>query len=215
MAFGEASTFKRRNHTPVSFADGRKWHAGVFFGIDRRTGQYTLYDGESIKLARTVMRVPEANKWDKDALSKVHVTAWYLHRQRDLEVVFKEKAGKVGAEFEDNVAMSRQMYIKAQNLIDFGLTRGCPRCDHQLLYGAGRTSKPHSHRCRDRLMGEMSKTEAGRRRMPAASERLDRTVAEMWQHHRADLPQGEIAQAVGQSQPTAVEEPPEFIPIPT
>ena len=57
-------------------------------------------------------------------------------------------------------------------------------------------------------MGEMSKTETGRRRIAGASERLDRTVAEMGQQHRADLPQGENAQAVGQSQPTAVEEPP-------
>ena len=64
-------------------------------------------------------------------------------------------------------------------------------------------------------MGEMSKIEAGGRRIAAASERLDCTVAEMGQQHRADLPQGENAQAVGQSQPTAVEEPPEFIPIPS
>jgi hypothetical protein len=62
MAFGEACTFKNRNHEPVYFADGKKWHPGVFLGIDRRTGPYTLYDGESIKLARTVTRVPEANK---------------------------------------------------------------------------------------------------------------------------------------------------------
>ena len=67
----------------MSVVDGRKWHPGVSLGMDPRTGQHILYDGESIKLARTFMQVPEANKWDKDALSKVHVTPWDLHRPRD------------------------------------------------------------------------------------------------------------------------------------
>ena len=49
--------------------------------------------------------------------------------------------------------------------------------------------------------GELSKTEAGKRKIAAASERLDRTVAEMGQQHKADLPQGENAPAMGQSQP--------------
>jgi hypothetical protein len=139
-----------------------------------------------------------------------------LHKPRDLEIVFKEKADKVDVDdLEDKVALSRQVYIKAQDLIDFGLTRGCPRCDHQLQYGAGRTGKPHSKRCRDRIMGELIKTEAGKRRIAAASERLDRTVAEMGQQHRADLPQGENAPAMGQNQPIAVETPPDFIPIPS
>ena len=45
MAFGEACTFKNRSHEPVPFDDGKKWHPGVFLGIDRRTGQCILYDG--------------------------------------------------------------------------------------------------------------------------------------------------------------------------
>ena len=71
MAFGEACSFKHRSHEPVSAADGRKWHLGTLLAVDRRAGQYILYDGESVKFARTVMRVPEANKTDKEALPKV------------------------------------------------------------------------------------------------------------------------------------------------
>ena len=211
MNFGEACSFKNRSHEPVSAADGRRWHSGTFLGMDRRTGQYTLYDGKEIKLARTVMRLPDGNKWDKEALSAVNSTPWDLHRPRELEVVFKDKVVK-DAELVDKVALSRQVYIKAQDLIDFGLTRGCPRCDHQLQYGAGRTGKPHSQRCRERLMGELAKTDAGKRRISAASDRLDRTVADLGQQHRDDLPQGEIVQSMGQDQP--VMEAPNFIPLP-
>ena len=62
MTFGEACSFKNRSHEPVSAADGRRWHGGTFLGMDRRTGQYILYNGKEIKLARTVMRLPDGIK---------------------------------------------------------------------------------------------------------------------------------------------------------
>ena len=146
MAFGEACTFKNGSHEPVSFADGKKWHPGVFLGIDRSTGQYTLYAGESSMFARIVLRVPEANKWDRDTLAKVHLTPWNLHKPRDLEIVFKEKVDKVDVDdVEDEVALSRQVYTKAQDLVDFGLTRGCPdattSCNTEQAETANRTRR--------------------------------------------------------------------------
>ena len=75
-------------------------------GLDGGTGQYILYDGESVKFARTVMRVPDANTRDKDALSKVNATPWDFHKPRDVEIVFNDTAEKVDADFEDKVALS-------------------------------------------------------------------------------------------------------------
>ena len=46
-------------------------HAGIFVGVDRRTGQYMLHDGNWIKLARTVVRMPGAEKWNKESISKI------------------------------------------------------------------------------------------------------------------------------------------------
>ena len=42
--------------------DGRRFHAAIFIGIDRRTGQYMLHDGNEVKLASTIMRMPGAEK---------------------------------------------------------------------------------------------------------------------------------------------------------
>ena len=81
--------------------------------------------------------------------------------------------------FETKATLARQTYIRACDLEEFGLTRGCPRCDHELTYGPNRTSKPHSQACRARIMAEMTKTEAGRIRIAAAADRLDRTAAEL------------------------------------
>ena len=69
-------------------------------GIDRRTGQYMLHGEEGIKFARAVVRLPEANKFDKVELSKVASTPWDLHRPRETEVIFKDKEGGAGGSHE-------------------------------------------------------------------------------------------------------------------
>ena len=67
MTFGQKCRFKNRIHEPLSgIAGGRRFLEGVSVGIDRRTGQYMIHSSDEIRLARTVVRVPEAEKWDKD-----------------------------------------------------------------------------------------------------------------------------------------------------
>ena len=117
------------------------------------------------------MRVPEGNKWDKDELAKVRVTPWSLHVPQDAEVVFKEKKQSEAKNLEDKVIIARNLYVKASDLAEYGLTRGCLKCDHELANGAGRTSQPHSSRCKSRILGELSKTEAGRVGIAAATAR--------------------------------------------
>ena len=197
LRFGEICRFKNRAHEPLSATgDGRRWHTGVFIGVDRRTGQYMIHGGDEVKYARTVLRMPEANKFDKDELGKIASTPWDLHKPRDLEVVFKEKKEATGEVLQDKVAISRQVYIKPADLERFGLTKGCPRCEHQISHGPGRTSKPHSHRCRARIMDELAKTPEGQARIGAAADRLDRTAADMGEQHRADIPQRETGEMV-------------------
>ena len=167
-----------------------------------------LHDGNSIKLARTVLRMPRAEKWNKEAMSKIGCTPYDLHQPREPEVTFREKKEEAHEEPMRKVVMARQVYIKPADIEKYGLTRGCKKCDHKRLYGPGRTSAGHSKLCRDRIMNEMSKTPEGRIRIAAAAERLDFTVSELGQQHRADVPQGEMTRSVEQHQP--VQDPPHF-----
>ena len=202
MAFGEACRFKNRSHEPIGgIADGRRFHAGIFVGVDRRTGQYMLHKGRTIKLARTVLRMPGAEKWNKEATSKICCTPYDLHQPREPEVTFRERTEDVHEEPPRKVVMVRQVYIKPADIKKHGLTRGCKKCDHERLYGPGRTSAGHSKLCRDRIINEMSKTPEGRIRIAAAAERLDFTVSELGQQHRADGPQGDMTRSVEQHQP--------------
>ena len=179
--------------------DGRRWHSGVFVGVDRRTGQYVIYSDDQ-RLARTVVRVPEADKWCKESLSAVRCTPWDLHVPREKEIIFKEKIDKGEGNFEEKVIIARQPYIRAADLEQFGMTRGYPKCDHYIKYQTW-GSRPHSSACRTIFTTELSKIVLGQMPIAAASDRLDKTVEELGRQHRTDVPQGEKLE-VAQHQPT-------------
>ena len=86
-----------------------------------------LHCGDEVKLARTMMRLPENNKWDKEALSNVHATPWDLLKLRDPEIVFREKTGVEQNDFENKVSLVRQPYIKSSDMEEHAMTRGCPK----------------------------------------------------------------------------------------
>ena len=99
-------------------------------GVDQRTGQYMIHDSGVIKFARTIMRMPEPDKFNKEELAKI--AAWDMHVPREMEVVFKDKSEGAQEAAKDKATMSRQVYIKASDIQQSGMTHGCPRCDHQL-----------------------------------------------------------------------------------
>ena len=62
-------------------------------------------------------------------------------------------------------------------------------------------SRPHSNICRSGITAELAKIQAGRTRISAASERLDKTVEELGHRFRTDVPQGEKSEVMVQHQP--------------
>ena len=158
--------------------------------------------------------MPEAEKWDKDKLSAISLTPMSLHQPREPEVVFKDKIDTEKPEYVDKPQLARQVYLRPKDFEEHGLTRGCPKCDHFRRYDRW-GSMPHSAVCRTRVTTELSKTVAGRARLGAAAERLDKTVEELGQRFRTDVPQGEIEPVV-QHQPEPVTphfSQPEFLPM--
>ena len=101
----------------------------------------------------------------------------------------------------------------------FGYTSGCQRCEHEMKWGPGRTTRPHSERCRARIMEELSKTETGRLRLGLAAERMDRSLAEHIEQHdeRKARAQGEsedVPNVPAQSDPFQTFEPLRIDPVP-
>ena len=94
-----------------------------------------------------------------------------------------------------------------------GLTRGCPKCDHEIEYGPGRTSRPHSQVCKNRIVSELAKTAEGQARIAAANERLDRATRELGEKYRTAVAQVENAGVEQHQTPPEISEQIEFVPI--
>ena len=50
-----------------------------------------IHVGNGIQYARTAMRLPEPNKWEKDRLAEIEATPRSLHVPKDPEVIFRDK----------------------------------------------------------------------------------------------------------------------------
>ena len=206
----------------ASSTGGSRFHSGIFVGIDARTGQYMLYADDTIKLARTVVRVPTSDKWDKSMLQNVRVTPYSMHTPKPAEVVFQQRDGGDDPDIPpDRESMTKKLYLRPSDFVgpdSFGLTRGCRKCDYFLKRGTWSTA-PHSDECRSRVEIELSKTTDGKRRLALVKDRHDRAAHDLGNADgRQDL-QGEMNRdaADGDLARHADEHPPanfDFIPIP-
>ena len=87
-----------------------------------------LHSNGGIKLARTVMRSPDDEKYLKDALSSVAVTPWNLYEPKPSEVIFQEKRDETQPvdDWAKKAYIARRVYLHAADFEQYGLTRGCP-----------------------------------------------------------------------------------------
>ena len=101
-----------------------------------------------------------------------------LHVPKEPRVIFRDQNGDLEAP-KGNIRLARRLYIKKADVEAFGYTEGCAKCDNDLKYGYGRTTKGHSDHCRQRIMGELAKTPAGMERIDAAAGRAKEFLIEL------------------------------------
>ena len=90
IGFGEKCRFKKRSHEPVTDSSTWRWNVGTWLGIDTKTGQYILWDGNNIMYARTFIRMIDSQKWCSEELAKVRATPWSVHVPIEPDVVFRK-----------------------------------------------------------------------------------------------------------------------------
>ena len=139
-------------------------------GVDKRTGQYIIHDPlmGGLRYARTIVSMPEPQRWSIDAVQNVNVSPWstyvseaprVIHHQQDTPPEAR------GGSPPDRLAQVRRLYIRQSDLDSHGYTQDCPRCQHIIIYGAKQTSINHSEQCRSRIMEAISRTPEGQARI--------------------------------------------------
>ena len=183
ICFGERCRYKDRSKEPEH--DEHKWHQGLFLGICPQTGQYVLHDVDTklIRKARTINTLPDAVKWNSENVESIRITPYDAHANHDPEVVFGDRPAKEGDKDVARKVTARRPYIMERDIRALGGTVGCPRCDSDRRYGPGRTTKGHSEACRERITNELMKTPEGQRRIAAAENRMNRSIAEHIEEH--------------------------------
>ena len=179
-AFGEVVRYKLRPREPLSNSpDDQRSHEGIFLGVDRRTGQYIIFGNDRIEFARTMWRVSDSEKWNAQPLQRVDKSPKALHEPRGEEVVFRERTDPAAEPPAPKLLVSRDIYLKRSDFDQWGLTVGCPRCDHERAYGPNRTKQGHSQACRRRIIAKLAETPAGQARIASANQRMDKQVYDM------------------------------------
>jgi hypothetical protein len=206
--FGEVARYKCRSQENGIGHSGFSWGIGIWLGVDLRTGQHILFDPTQggIRHARTLMRMPDVQKFDRDRVAAISSTPWSIHTAANPDGVFVEKA--VNEDTIADIAKVRKIYIRQADLDAFGYTPGCKKCQSILGRGKGETSAPHSDICRAGITAEISKTSEGEARLARITERADRFIAERIQEADQHAPQGGIAGNAEHVVPL-----PEFLPF--
>ena len=217
LEIGETCRYKLRKRDVIEGgALAARWSRGVFLGMDPKDNTYILFDNGRVETARTVARLPDARKWNMDKVAAVNTVPFNMFKPKDQTVQFREQIEGEQAKGEQKQAIARQVYMKRADFEAYGQTEGCPRCEMDMRYGYGRSTKLHSHACRTRMMGCLAQTEAGRQRLAAADERAQQYLSDHVEREatKDPHPQGEM-DGNGNGGLRRIEAPPAFQPFPT
>ena len=161
----------------------------MFVGYNRSNHTFAVStEGGQIVHARSVTRRPDRERWNADALCKVHAIPTDARvRQERERVKFQEGATDSGNTAEAApLRAAREMRIDRKDLETHGYDSSCPQCKQIIMYGKAQSGQTHTSQCRKKLIEAMSKTESGRLRIAANEERVTKTMAE--QIEAADRP---------------------------
>ena len=167
-----------RSHEQGIGQDHLRGSTGVWLGLERRTGQYLVFDKTmgGLRTARTILRMPEPQQWSLELVRGWSATPWTVHESSVPEVIHHSPGPEPAV--ENKLPQVRRVYVRQDDLNVHGYTKGCKRCQHILTYGPGTGTMPHSGACRERIMSELAKTEKGRLRLARMNERADKFIAE-------------------------------------
>ena len=178
--FGEVVRYKCRAQEGGIGGSGPRFSQGIWLGFDRRTTENIIFDANNggIRYARTLISMPDPQKIDVEMIAAVSATPWSVHETREESAVFDKKAiveQQIPAEPTPSV---RGVYVKQEDLRQFGYTATCRKCSSIQLYGSQAGTMPHSTACRERIMARRMENPAGAARVARMTQRQDRFIAE-------------------------------------
>ena len=224
LEFGERVLWKHGRLGAKMEKINARWGYGMFIGVKIKSGELIILDFETEKIeyVRTVRRVPEEQRWNKEYLGKVAVVPWNRgsgDEEADgeaLEFDVKHGPGRELTEEEkkelrtgvaDGPGIVHRAHLRKADFERFGYTDRCGGCSAILR---GLHIQPHTSQCRERIekqlegdlrvmnakarMRERAKRMGEKRGSTSAEKEKKRKLDEIEQEVEAEEDHGKLAE---------------------
>ena len=152
-----------------------KWEEGCFLGCREETTEFYIGTPNGVGRSANIRRLPPSQRYDSEALLAVAGTPFQPTPGTSSDTV-PAVPGEVIVHIPPATMLPadlpveapepfkrRRVYIKASDLREHGWTRGCPRCEDDMI--GVRSTAPHTEACRARMEKALESTEQGRKRL--------------------------------------------------
>ena len=175
-AWGETVDYRVRTKHKLE----PRWQAGIYCGVRLGTTEKIIATEDGVVVVQSIRRKPKELRWDADLFKKAKGTPWAPQPKkaaRPDEALELPAAVAIEPELPDEPAtdveagpkpeLLKRVYLRQQDLDRHGYTASCPACD-LIRVGISREGVNHTEFCRSRVVGEMAKTDEGKKRLAAA-----------------------------------------------
>ena len=153
-----------------------RWEKAIYLGLVPMTNEFYLWTGDAVVRARSVRRLPEANRWDKEGIEAMTQFPWETEGRHRPRVIFEDKEPDAPPDTDHPpTPRQRHLYVRKIDLMKHGFTEGCRRCE-SMRAGKGNNPGSHSDACRSRIAEAMGEDDPRVRRAierKAGAERRD------------------------------------------
>ena len=175
-AWGETVDYRVRTKHKLE----PRWQVGIYCGVRLGTTEKIIATEDGVVVVQSIRRKPKELRWDAELFKKVKGTPWAPQPKkaaRPDEALELPAAVAIEPELPDEPAtdveagpkpeLLKRVYLRQQDLDRHGYTASCPACD-LIRMGISREGVNHTEFCRSRVVGEMAKTDEGKKRLAAA-----------------------------------------------
>ena len=134
-----------------------RWETGVWLGNRWGSGEHIIGTAEGIVRSRAIKRLPKDQTWDQEAVAAVIGTPWRPDGVEGLPLEIiplpPQDVDPVPetATSEPKLPKPRSARITCADLVKYGMTRRCGRCQAAMQNRIDTNGVPHTPACRQRI----------------------------------------------------------------
>ena len=207
IPFGEKVLYKREKPTSKKNKLEEKFKEGIWAGVLGTSKEHIILTESGPKIARTIRRMEDDEKYDLDLLNKVvgkpiadleHDAQEDSEVDKDASVECQVKESESEERFQEEMYETKRRWkITKEDIDKHGIAPGCLGCR---TIKAGLPRQNHNENCRKRIEEEIMKTQEGRARVDRSNARITEQIAMQIEQEDTEMKTEKTMSSKGDSQ---------------